>query len=56
VELQRLTLMRLELFYDKIKRFNLYYNDIQLNYDLFCIPFAEIERNREAVLEQNLGN
>ncbi|WP_324679191.1 RagB/SusD family nutrient uptake outer membrane protein [Hymenobacter sp. GOD-10R] len=54
-EKRRLTLMRLGLLYDRVKRFNPYYGDIQVKHNLFPIPFAEIERNREAVLEQNPG-
>ncbi|OUJ70294.1 RagB/SusD family nutrient uptake outer membrane protein [Hymenobacter crusticola] len=54
-EKRRLTLMRLGLLYDRVKRFNPYYSDIQVKHNLFPIPFAEIERNREAALEQNPG-
>lgn len=52
-EKRRLTLMRLGLVYDRVTRFNTYYSDIQPKHNLFPIPAAEIERNREAVLEQN---
>jgi SusD family. len=54
-EKRRLTLMRLGKLYDRVKRFNPYYSDIQPAHNLFPIPQAEIERNREAVLEQNDG-
>lgn len=54
-EKRRLTLMRLGKLYDRVKRFNAYYGDIQPFHNLFPIPQAEIERNREAVLEQNEG-
>lgn len=54
-EKRRLTLMRLGLVYDRVKRCNPYYGDIQLKHNLFPIPAAEIERNRGAVLTQNPG-
>jgi hypothetical protein len=54
-EKRRLTLMRLGLLYDRVKRFNPYYADIDPKHNLFPIPAAEIERNREGILEQNPG-
>ena len=54
-EKRRLTLMRLGLLYNRVSRFNTYYSDIQPFHNLFPIPQAEIERNREAVLKQNPG-
>ena len=54
-EKRRLTLMRLGKLYDRVSRFNPYYDDIQPFHNLFPIPQAEIERNREAVLTQNEG-
>jgi hypothetical protein len=54
-EKRRLTLARLGLLYDKVKAHNPYYKDILPHHNLFPIPFAEIERNREAVLKQNDG-
>lgn len=54
-EKRRLTLMRLGLLYERVKRCNPYYKDIEPKHNLFPVPFAEIERNREAVLEQNPG-
>ena len=54
-EKRRLTLMRLGLLFDRVKRFNPYYKDIQERFNLFPIPAAEIERNRSAKLEQNPG-
>lgn len=52
---RRLTLMRLGVLYDRVKRFNPYYSHIQERFNLFPIPSAEIERNRSAKLEQNPG-
>lgn len=54
-EKRRLTLMRLGLVFDRVKRFNPYYKDIQEKFNLFPIPSAEIERNRTGTLEQNPG-
>ncbi|MDG3581189.1 RagB/SusD family nutrient uptake outer membrane protein [Galbibacter pacificus] len=55
-EKRRLTLMRLGLLYDRVKRFNPYYADeILPKYNLWPIPAAEIERNIDAELEQNPG-
>lgn len=54
-EKRRLTLMRLGKVVDRVRRFNPYYSDIQDRHNLFPVPAAEIERNRQAVLEQNPG-
>lgn len=55
-EKRRLTLMRLGLLYDRVKTYNPYYADEVLpKYNLWPIPAAEIERNIDAVLEQNPG-
>jgi hypothetical protein len=54
-EKRRLTLMRLSLLYNRVTRFNPYYTGIQPFHNLFPIPQAEIERNRESVMEQNPG-
>lgn len=55
-EKRRLTLMRLGLLYDRVKRFNPYYAaDVQETYNLWPIPQTEIERNNTAKLEQNPG-
>ena len=54
-EKRRLTLMRLGLLFKQVKAHNPYYSDIQERHNLFPIPFNEIERNRDAVLEQNPG-
>jgi len=54
-EKRRLTLARLNLLYDRVTRFNPYYSDIQPHHNLLPIPYVEIERNRQAVLEQNEG-
>lgn len=56
-EKRRLTLMRLGLVYDRVKKCNPYsgYADIKPFHNLWPIPAAEIERNREVKLEQNPG-
>lgn len=56
-EKRRLTLMRLGLLYDRVTKHNPYagYNEIKPYHNLWPIPAAEIERNREAKLEQNPG-
>ncbi|WP_223654199.1 RagB/SusD family nutrient uptake outer membrane protein [Hymenobacter psoromatis] len=54
-EKRRLTLMRLGLLYDRVKKCNPYYADIQPRFNLLPIPSSEIERNREVKLPQNPG-
>lgn len=54
-EKRRLTLMRLGKWYDRVRRFNPYYRDASPTYNLWPIPEAEIEQNKDAVLEQNPG-
>ena len=55
-EPRRMTLMRLGLLYERTKRLNPYStNVIQEYWNLLPIPYQEIERNTEAVLEQNPG-
>jgi len=54
-EKRMLTLCRLGLVYDRVKRFNPYYSDISETYNLWPIPADEIERNKDAVLTQNPG-
>ena len=54
-EKRRLTLSRLGLLYDRVKSHNPYYSDILPHHNLLPIPYAEIERNRNAVIEQNDG-
>lgn len=55
-EKRRLTLMRLGKIYDRIKKCNPYYaTEVLETYNLWPIPSAEIERNKDAVLEQNPG-
>lgn len=54
-EKRRLTLMRLGLLYDRVKKCNPYYADIQPTFNLFPIPSSEIERNRQSKLPQNPG-
>lgn len=55
-EKRRITLMRLGMIYDRIKKCNPYYAaEVLQTYNLWPIPFAEIERNKDAVLTQNPG-
>ncbi|MBO9566025.1 MAG: RagB/SusD family nutrient uptake outer membrane protein [Niastella sp.] len=54
-EKRRLTLMRLGKWYERVKRCNPYYSDASPTYNLWPIPAAEIERNKNAKLEQNPG-
>lgn len=55
-EKRLLTLMRLGKWYDRVVKCNSYYAAQALpKYNLWPIPQAEIERNREAVLDQNPG-
>ena len=55
-EKRLLTLMRLGKWYDRIVKCNPYYaSQANTKYNLWPIPQAEIERNREAVLQQNPG-
>jgi hypothetical protein len=54
-EKRRVTLMRLGLWYERVKRCNPYYDDALPKYNLWPIPAAEIERNKDGHLEQNPG-
>jgi len=54
-EKRMLTLCRLGLVYDRVKRFNPYYSDITPTFNLWPIPADEIERNKDAKLTQNPG-
>ncbi|MDW7692312.1 RagB/SusD family nutrient uptake outer membrane protein [Flammeovirgaceae bacterium SG7u.111] len=54
-EKRRLTLMRLGLLYDRVKKCNPYYETIEPHHNLWPIPFSEIERNTEAEITQNPG-
>jgi len=54
-EKRRITLMRLGLVYDRVKKCNPYYSDVLTTYNLWPIPASEIERNNGAKLEQNPG-
>ncbi|RZK41903.1 MAG: RagB/SusD family nutrient uptake outer membrane protein [Pedobacter sp.] len=54
-EKRRITLMRLGLVFDRVKRFNPYYTDILPTYNLWPIPATEIERNNGQKLDQNPG-
>ncbi len=55
-EKRMLTLMRLGKWVDRTRRFNPFYGtQMQDKFNLWPIPFSEIERNRTAVLEQNPG-
>jgi hypothetical protein len=55
-EKRMLTLHRLGKWYDRVVKCNPYYApQADPKYNLWPIPQFEIERNREAVLEQNAG-
>ncbi|RZL18952.1 MAG: RagB/SusD family nutrient uptake outer membrane protein [Pedobacter sp.] len=54
-EKRRITLMRLGLVNDRVRKCNPYYTDISPTYNLWPIPASEIERNNGAKLEQNPG-
>lgn len=54
-EKRRLTLMRLGKWYERVKKCNPYYSDALPLYNLWPIPAAEIERNKDAKLAQNPG-
>ena len=55
-EKRMFTLMRLGKWYDRIKKCNPFYaGAADPKYNLWPIPQSEIERNREAKLEQNTG-
>ncbi|MCX2481324.1 RagB/SusD family nutrient uptake outer membrane protein [Pedobacter sp. MC2016-15] len=54
-EKRRLTLGRLGLLYDRVKKCNPYYKDMLPTYNLWPIPAGEIERNKDVVLTQNPG-
>jgi hypothetical protein len=54
-EKRRITLMRLGLLNDRVKKYNPYYTDMLPTYNLWPIPASEIERNNGAKLEQNPG-
>lgn len=54
-EKRMLTLARLGLVYDRVKRYNPYYNDITPTFNLWPIPAADIEANKDGSLPQNPG-
>lgn len=54
-EKRRITLMRLGLLYDRVKKYNPYYSDVLPTYNLWPIPASEIERNNGTKLTQNPG-
>lgn len=54
-ENRRVTLMRLELLYDRVKKCNPYYSDVEEKFNLWPIPQSVIEANSDAVIEQNTG-
>jgi starch-binding outer membrane protein, SusD/RagB family len=55
-EKRMLTLMRLGKLYDRVKEHNAFYGvNMEQRFNLWAIPFGEIERNTGAVLEQNPG-
>lgn len=51
-----LTLMRLGKWVERTRKYNPFYGtQMKDNYNLWPIPFGEIEKNNKAVLEQNPG-
>ena len=55
-ERRRITLMRMGKLYDRVMKCNPYYaKELEKHYELWPIPYKEIEANRGAVLEQNPG-
>lgn len=55
-EKRMLTLMRLGKLYERVTKYNPFYGvNMKENYNLWAIPQSEIERNRNAKLEQNPG-
>ncbi|SFD98250.1 Starch-binding associating with outer membrane [Chitinophaga sp. CF118] len=55
-EKRMLTLMRLGKLYDRVVKCNPFYaGNMQTYFNLWAIPQSEIERNRSAILEQNVG-
>jgi starch-binding outer membrane protein, SusD/RagB family len=55
-EKRMLTLTRLGKLYDRVVKYNPFYaSQMKPHYNLWPIPFSEIERNRGAKLEQNPG-
>ncbi len=55
-EKRMITLMRLGKLYDRVKTHNPFYGAyMQPHFNLWAIPFGEIERNTGAKLEQNPG-
>lgn len=55
-EKRRLTLMRLGLLYDRVKKYNTHFKaDIQKKHNLWPIPFSEIQANQDAEITQNPG-
>lgn len=55
-ERRRITLMRMGKLYDRVMKCNPYYaKEMKKHYELWPIPYKEIEANRGAVLEQNPG-
>lgn len=55
-EKRMLTLMRMGKLFDRVKKCNSFYGvNMQPHFNLWAIPFGEIERNTGAKLEQNPG-
>ena len=55
-EKRMLTLMRMGKLYDRVTKHNPFYGvNMMPQFNLWAIPFGEIERNTGAVLEQNPG-
>ena len=51
-----LTLMRMGKLYDRVVNYNPFYGvKMEQRFNLWAIPFGEIERNTGAVLTQNPG-
>ena len=52
-----MTLMRMGLWYDRTTKYNRWSSPdkVKKYWELFPIPYSEIERNTEAKLEQNPG-
>jgi hypothetical protein len=55
-EKRMLTLMRLGKLYDRVVQYNPFYGaNMEPRFNLWAIPFGEIQKNTGAVLEQNPG-
>ena len=55
-EKRMLTLMRMGKLYERVVNYNPFYGvKMEQRFNLWAIPFGEIERNTGAVLTQNPG-